>query len=307
MNKSPASSVLFLFLLLLPFTSCSERVENPRMVINEVLVNNEENYVDDYGQRSGWIEIFNNTAKTQDIGGYFLTNDKSNPRKYPIPRGDVLTRIAPHQHVLFWANNKPYQGTFHISFELDPEEDNYIALFDESGTKLIDEIIIPKGQLADVSWGYEMDGVKYDKDGTLQLTRLKKVTPSTNNYTLDKNEKVERFKQQDKFGASMTITSMLVVFCALLVLYIVFKIVGKSSTRISEKRRGKSTTVETTAGKPDPQGIPGEVLSAIFMALHEEQNDVHDFEHTILTINKINKNYSPWSSKIYGLRELPRR
>jgi Na+-transporting methylmalonyl-CoA/oxaloacetate decarboxylase gamma subunit len=307
MNKSPASSVLFLLLFLLSFTACSERVENPRWVINEVLVNNAENFVDDYGQRSGWIEIFNNTAKTQDIGGYFLTNDKSNPRKYSIPRGDVLTRIAPHQHILFWANNKPYQGTFHISFELNPDEDNYIALFDESGTKLIDEVIIPGKQLADVSWGYAMDGVKYDKAGTLQLTRLKKVTPSTNNYTLDKNEKVERFKQQDKFGASMTITSMLVVFCALLVLYIVFRFVGKSSARLNEKRRGKSTTVETTAGKPSTQDISGEVLSAIFMALHEEQNDVHDFEHTILTINKISKNYSPWSSKIYGLRELPRR
>lgn len=305
MNK--LSSYAILFLALFSFTNCSNRISNPPLVINEVLVINEENFVDDYGRRSGWIEIFNNTAKTQDIGGYYLTNDKSDPKKYPIPKGDVLTKIAPHHHVLFWANNKPYQGTFHISFELDPDRENYIALFNESGEKMIDEVTIPNGQLADQSWGYKMDGEKYAQDGTLLLTLLDKVTPSTNNFTLDKNEKVEKFRQNDKFGASMTITSMLVVFCALLVLYIVFKIVGKSSTRISEKRRGKSTTVETTAGKPDPQGIPGEVLSAIFMALHEEQNDVHDFEHTILTINKINKNYSPWSSKIYGLRELPRR
>lgn len=307
MNKLPTLSILLISLFLLSFTACSKRVENPSLVINEVLVSNVENFVDNYGQRSGWIEIYNNSAKTQDIGGCFLTDDKSNPKKYPIPRGDVLTKIAPHQHILFWASNKPFQGTFHLNFELNPEEDNYIALYDESGIKLIDEVVIPKGQLPDVSWGYELDGLKLDKKGSLMLTSLEKVTPSTNNFTLDKNEKVERFKQQDKFGASMTITSMLVVFFALIILYIVFKIVGKTSTYLVARRRGAGTTIESKSGASASQGIPGEVLSAIFMALHEEQSNVHDFEHTILTINKINKPYSPWSSKIYGLRELPRK
>lgn len=305
MNNKYLYFVLFFSLTFL--TACKERIENPRLVINEVLVINEKNFVDDYGQRSGWVEIFNNTAKTQDIGGFFLTNDRSNPRKYPIPKGDVLTQIAPHQHALFWANNKPYQGTFYVSFDLDPNEENYIALYDESGTKLIDEVVIPKGQLADVSWGYEMDGNKYDKkSGEHLLTALSKVTPSTNNYTLDQNVKVERFKQQDKFGISMTLTSMLVVFLALVLLYVVFKIVGKTSVRMSKKRTENAQT-DVKGPKPVSEDIPGEVLSAIFMALHEEQSNVHDIEHTILTFNKINRSYSPWSSKIYGLRQMPRK
>lgn len=308
MNMNKISKYFALFLILTVFISCSERVKNPNLVISEVLVINESNYVDNYGQRSGWIEIFNNTAKTQDIGGLFLTNDKSNPKKYPIPKGDVLTKIAPHQHVLFWANNKPYQGTFYVSFELNPNEENYIALYDESGTKLIDEVVIPKGQLADISYGYEMDGVKYDKqEGNHLLTVLDKVTPSTNNYTLDKNEKVERFRQNDKYGASMTITSMLVVFLALILLYLVFKLLGKFQVRLSNKRKNAVAATETRGVSQTTEGIPGEVLSAIFMALHEEQENVHDFEHTILTIDKISRNYSPWSSKIYGLRELPRK
>lgn len=303
MNRLTLSTLLLL--VLIASSACSGRVKNPPFVINEVLVINEENFVDDYGNRSGWIEIFNNTAKTQDIGGYFLTNDRSNPRKYPIPKGDVLTRVAPRQHVLFWANDRAYQGTFHVSFELDPNEENYIALYDESGIKLIDEVVIPKGQLADVSWGYAMDGEKFDKDRNHLLMQLEKVTPSTNNYTLDKNEKVERFKQHDKFGASMTITAMLVVFSALILLYLVFRFVGKSSTRISRKKR-----VEATPGiapESNREEISGEVLAAIFMALHEEQDKDHDLENTILTFEKVDKRYSPWSSKIHGLRELPRR
>lgn len=50
-----------------------------------------------------------------------------------------------------------------------------------------------------------------------------------------------------------------------------------------------------------------EVQAAIAMALYELHNDSshHDWEDTILTIDKVKKDYSPWSSKIYGLREIP--
>ena len=43
------------------------------------------------------------------------------------------------------------------------------------------------------------------------------------------------------------------------------------------------------------------------MAIHlyKLDNEAHDFETTILTINKESKSYSPWSSKIYTLRETP--
>jgi len=51
--------------------------------------------------------------------------------------------------------------------------------------------------------------------------------------------------------------------------------------------------------------IPGEVIAAISAALYELDNDVHDIEHTIITIERTRRTYSPWSSKIYGLRRLP--
>lgn len=303
MKKLPVSLLLMLFLL--SFSACTKKVDMPKLVINEVLVVNENNFVDNYGQRSAWIEIFNNTGSTQDIGGYFLTDDKANTKKYPIPRGDVLTQILPQQHALFWANNKPSKGTFHTSFTLDPNKDNWIGLYDESGLLLVDEIYIPSGQKADVSMGYSRDGVKYAKDGSSLLTVLSKVTPSTNNYTLDRNEKVEKFLEEDPVGASMTITAMLIVFSALVMLYLVFKLVGKVAVSISHGNRNKATVVkESKSGSTD---ISGEVLTAIFMALHEEQDLEHDIESTFLTFNKVNNSYSPWNSKIYGLRELPKK
>lgn len=40
------------------------------------------------------------------------------------------------------------------------------------------------------------------------------------------------------------------------------------------------------------------------MAIHEYQEEIHDVEDTILTIQRVAKTYSPWSSKIYGLRNF---
>ncbi|MDD4159144.1 MAG: lamin tail domain-containing protein, partial [Proteiniphilum sp.] len=66
----------FLFIIVALFSGCSTDKKNPEWVINEVMVVNESNYVDHFGQRNGWIEIYNNTAKTMDLGGRFLTNDR---------------------------------------------------------------------------------------------------------------------------------------------------------------------------------------------------------------------------------------
>ena len=50
---------------------------------------------------------------------------------------------------------------------------------------------------------------------------------------------------------------------------------------------------------------PGEIFAAIAMAMYEMQSDVHDVEDTVLTITRVKRSYSPWSSKIYTLRETP--
>lgn len=49
-----------------------------------------------------------------------------------------------------------------------------------------------------------------------------------------------------------------------------------------------------------------EMYAAIGYALHLYVTEMHDFEKTILTIQKVMRPYSPWSSKIYGLRKYPR-
>ncbi|MDR1356325.1 MAG: OadG family protein [Tannerellaceae bacterium] len=294
MNRIVKKTGLLLSLALLCAAGAqAQRVTSMRL--NEVLVINEDNFVDDYGKRSGWVELFNTSAGTVNIGGCFLTDDRNDPKKYPIPKGDVLTRISPRQHALFWADGIASRGTFHVNFILDPNKENYVAFYDSDGKTLVDEVIIPAGQKTDISYGHRIDGIG-------EWEYLAKVTPSTNNLTLDTNEKLDNFKLNDAWGIGMTITAMGVVFIGLFILYIIFKQVAKLSIAASRVRAKKAG--ETVVNNGD---ISGEVLAAISSALYELNEDVHDIERTVLTIQKVKRNYSPWSSKIYSLREYPRK
>jgi Na+-transporting methylmalonyl-CoA/oxaloacetate decarboxylase gamma subunit len=137
----------------------------------------------------------------------------------------------------------------------------------------------------------------------------KYVTPSTNNKTIDSNAKMEKFEEHDSIGIGMAISAMSVVFSGLLLLYISFKIIGKISVNLSKRNamRAKGITDKKEAKEKQLGEAPGEVFAAISLALHEMQSDVHDVEDTVLTITRVKRSYSPWSSKIYTLRETPQR
>ena len=301
MNK--LKQLLFWSSLIL-LVSCAKKTENPQWVINEVLVDNQTGFMDSYGQRHAWIEIFNNTYRTQDLGGRYLTNDPNNPKKYPIPRGDVLTKIPPRQHVVFWADNEPFNGTFHVNFLLDPAKDNYIALYDNDGKTLLDEITIPAGIPTDKTYGYAKDGIKFDIEGHELATILDRITPSSNNAIMEENPKVVSLRENDPMGVTITITSMFVVFMGLILLFLIFKMIGNSARNIANKRVASAGTLSALRGESQ---LTGEVLAAISAAIHELNQDVHDVESTILTISEVRRKYSPWNSKFYTLRQNPQR
>lgn len=278
--------------------------------INEVMVQNESSFVDDYGLHSAWIELFNSTFGSVDISRMYLTDDKANPKKYPIPRMDVNTEIPPRQHVIFWADNEPNKGTFHISFNLKPGQENTIYLYDTDGITLIDEVTVPASLPANQSYARIADGVRKANDVEAWEVRdgsnEKYITPSSNNIILDTNEKIENFQNHDSLGLGMTVLAMSIVFVALIILSLCFIGIGAFHAR-SARHRKQVATGEPDDGTPLMAGLDsGEEIAAICMALHEHLN-MHDKEDFVLTINKVKRAYSPWSSKIYSMRELPNK
>lgn len=111
------------------------------------------------------------------------------------------------------------------------------------------------------------------------------------------------FGKMDPTGIAMTIIAMTVVFIALILLYLTFKYIAKLYN-IDLRKRFKKSRPETDV--PEIlEDIPGETLAAISLALHLYHEQVQGLEEAVITFKNAAKTYSPWSSKIYGLRRTP--
>ncbi|MBL7969461.1 MAG: lamin tail domain-containing protein [Prolixibacteraceae bacterium] len=265
---------------------------------NEILVLNDSSAVDDFGVHTAWIEIFNSSYNTVNIGGCYLTDDLNNPTKYWIPTGDPATKIAARCYTVFWADNHPTRGIFHLNFDL--KEAKVLALYDANGKTMIDKVELPSENRPDVTYGRPTNDSK-------EWVFLEKSTPGANNDYTKKKTAGESFVEMDPFGIGMTMIAMFVVFSALAILYVIYKNMGRFFIRRGAKAAHGETGASTVKVKAEEEEeMSGEVNAAIAMALYLYQNELHDYENTVLTIQKVSRNYSPWSSKIYTLRKSPR-
>lgn len=273
--------------------------------INEVLVDNRTSYVDDHGNHVGWIELHNTGYSSVNIGGAYLTVKQGDAtRTYRIPKNDARTQIAPQGYVIFFADSTSNRGTFHTNFVLD--ETGYIAFMDQ-GKNVMDSVVYDvKAQLPDVSIGWSF----HPKTGDLTFGPLPGITPMQANETEEVMPAAEKFRQRDPSGAVMAITAMSVVFSALILLYLFFRTIGKTMNRATQKKEQKTAapaaaTAKTASASTDQ--LIGEEIAAIAIALRRYEEDLHDIESHVLTINRVARVYSPWSSKIYGLNNQPIR
>lgn len=58
---------------------------------------------------------------------------------------------------------------------------------------------------------------------------------------------------------------------------------------------------------PEKKESNDDISVIIAATIHSYLQEVHDYENYRLTIKRIDRLYSPWSSKIYGLRKWPRQ
>ncbi|MBN1768722.1 MAG: OadG family protein [Prolixibacteraceae bacterium] len=102
----------------------------------------------------------------------------------------------------------------------------------------------------------------------------------------------------------ITLVGWSVVFVALFLLIFIFNNIPKLlKMNFKREKTAKPQKVQTeTAGD---KYISGDETAAIAMAIHMFFEEQHDEESNIITIKRIERRYSPWSSKIYGLRNFP--
>lgn len=295
-NKIVSGVAAFLLVAGFSFSVKSQNAE--ALKLNEILVHNESNAVDDFGEHSSWIEIFNSSYNTVNIGGCYLTDDLNNPTKYWIPTGDPTTKIPARNYIVFWADNHPTRGIFHINFDL--KEGKTLAIFDANGKTLVDKIEIPSGQKPDITFGRPTNDSN-------EWVFLEKSTPGANNDYTKKKSAGENFVEFDPYGIGMTMIAMFVVFSALAILYVIYKNMGRFFIRQSVTTKKLMTNEQKPSAVHSEVEMSGEVNAAIAMTIHLYLSEMHDYENTVLTIQKVSRNYSPWSSKIYTLRKTPNK
>lgn len=116
-----------------------------------------------------WIELYNAEAVEVDLGGWALSDDPQQPRKYLLPSG---TRIAPNGFLLVWADGQGTSsstgpGDLHASFKLASSGET--LLLSEPSGGVVSQIAYGS-QTANVSLGLWPDG--NTADGYFPMTQF---------------------------------------------------------------------------------------------------------------------------------------
>ncbi|MHC4324395.1 MAG: lamin tail domain-containing protein, partial [Planctomycetota bacterium] len=159
-------------------------------VISEFMAGNgskepleEGELLDEDGESSDWIEIYNPTDQAVHLGGWYLTNDANNLEQWQFPAGVGLN---PGQFLVVFASGKdrPAAGAeLHTSFRLDVNGE-YLALVQSDGKTIAHEYgpKFPR-QLTDVSYGLGQYATALIPDGARASYRVPTAADEGKDWT----------------------------------------------------------------------------------------------------------------------------
>lgn len=131
------------------------------VVINELMASNTKTIRDPQNEYDDWIELYNTSAETVDVGGLRLSDEPNPKLKWIIP---PETRIAPCGFLIIWADEDTLDsGGLHANFKIS-KGGEAVYLWDRTGIAIIDSTSFG-AQLDDKSWARVPDGT-----GTFRIT-----------------------------------------------------------------------------------------------------------------------------------------
>ena len=121
-------------LLLLSLTVQIGIAQHRPIVINECMPNNSLTAVDQDGEYNDWVELYNNSASSYNMEGYFLSDRKSEPTKFKFPS----LNLNSNQFLIVWLDKDTLQEGLHTNFKLSASSEQ-LYLFDVD-THLVDYV-----------------------------------------------------------------------------------------------------------------------------------------------------------------------
>ncbi|MRR36616.1 hypothetical protein EG829_18510, partial [bacterium] len=120
--------------------------------ISEFMADNAR-FLDNFGQYSDWIEIYNSGDTSADIGGWYLTDAPDRLTRWRFPAGTVL---PPRSYRLVWASGVSrtnLAAPLHADFKLDKAEGGFLGLVHSDGETIVSSFANYPRQTENVSYG----------------------------------------------------------------------------------------------------------------------------------------------------------
>ncbi|MBP5546150.1 MAG: OadG family protein [Bacteroidales bacterium] len=112
----------------------------------------------------------------------------------------------------------------------------------------------------------------------------------------------EKIKGSDHVGIGLTAVAVAVVFLALVCIALILQGSGKLMSGMDEKKKGKKED-KKPIGAIASASQDDEVMAAIAAAIHLYNDELHDEEDAVITIQKVEREWTPWNAKYYNMNQ----
>lgn len=108
----------------------------------------------------------------------------------------------------------------------------------------------------------------------------------------------------DSLTWTVVVVGIGIVFLSLLIVYWFFRYVLTFILNFRLKSFARKKGLDPADIQTAKTIQSGEVNAAIAMAIYSYFNELHDVESGVMTIKRVSRHYSPWSSKLYNMKNL---
>lgn len=117
-----------------------------------------------------------------------------------------------------------------------------------------------------------------------------------------KPKQADRIQESDPVGIGLTVVAVAVVFLALLFISLILKGYGKLIISTQDRKAKKAAnTSNQVVSSPSASQTSGEIYAAIATAIYLFNEEMHDEEDTVITIQKVERAWTPWNAKYYNM------
>ena len=122
-----------------------------QLLINEIVSSNSNGYTDNFEEDNDWVEIYNASDSSINMGGMYFTDNLINGNLFQIPDNQPNeTTIGAGSFLIFWFDKDPEQGPLHVDCKLNSAGEQ-VGLYLSDST-IIDTITFLK-QRTNISYG----------------------------------------------------------------------------------------------------------------------------------------------------------